>query len=170
MVPRHLVLPQDEASEIVGFKTIKKFVYQAVAPDVAADFLLRHFPCSRFIVNYSSDAKHQAESQTIRAFKNKTASVDAKVKAIERQAAYYLMNVAKEIGDQAIVIDSAQWTKNITVLKNKAVEWLGFSDCAFPKSLQLNTGATQGSGSSYSHSLKHLSMNPKCRDTGSTRA
>jgi len=160
-----LVLPKDEASEIVGFKTIK-FVNQSVAPKDAADFLLRHFPCARFIVNYSSDAKHQAESQ-IRAFKA-TTSVDAKADVIEHQAAY-LMNVAKEIGDQAIVIDSAQWTKNITVL-NEAVEWLGFTDCAFPRPLQLNTGATAGSGSPYSHSLIHLWMNPKCRYAGSTPA
>ena len=163
--PSKLVSPKDEANEIVGFKTIK-FVNQRVAPKAAADFLLRHFPCARFIVNYSSDAKHQAQSQ-IRAFKVKT-SVDAKADVIEHQASY-LMNVAKEIGDQAIVIDSAQWTKNITVLNN-AVEWLGFTDCAFPKPLELNTGASAGSGSSYSHSLKHLSMNPKCRYTGSTRA
>jgi len=152
------VSPEDEAKEIVGFKTIK-FLDSKVPAKEAAAFLLSHFPCARFIVNYSSDAEKQAQSQ-IRAFHGKN-DVDARAKVIERSADY-LIRTAKEIGDQAIVVDSAAWTKNITVL-NDAVKWLGFVDCDFPKPLELNTAASEGTGSSYGHNLRYIPMNPKCR-------
>lgn len=157
------VRPEEEGEEIIGFKTIK-FVDLKVTPKKAADFLTSHFPCARFIINYSSNVTRQAESQ-IRAFRQKSASVENKVNFLEHQAAY-LFKVANEIGDQAMLLDSAQWTNNITVL-NEAVEWLGFTDCAFPRPLALNTGGTSESGNPYSHSVKKLRMHPECRYTGS---
>jgi hypothetical protein len=154
---------ENEPLEIVGFKTIK-VRNVAIPARQTAEYLTSHFPCTRFLINYSSNVTHQAESQT-RAFRKTDA--EAQKERIQSEAEY-LMKVAKEIGDQAMVIDSAKWTINIAIL-NKAVEWLGFTDCAFPRPLELNTGATAGTGTSYSHSLKKIPMNPNCRYTGGSR-
>jgi hypothetical protein len=72
-----------------------------------------------------------------------------------------LKQVANMFGNQAMLLDSSEWTKDMNVL-NQVVTWLGFHrTCHFEKLLEFNTG-----GRGYDHGQTELTMNPNCKYVG----
>ena len=105
-----------------------------------ADFVKENFPCSRIIINYSSNLERQANSSW-HAQKNHTQAITKLAKSNSR-----LKVMAKQFGSQAYVLDSALWLKNLTYL-NELVSWLGFPpECHFKGLLEFNT-----KGNGYGH-------------------
>mmetsp|Transcript_15651 Transcript_15651/g.43165 ORF Transcript_15651/g.43165 Transcript_15651/m.43165 type:complete len:341 (-) Transcript_15651:1908-2930(-) len=128
---------QQQQDDIVGFKTIRLFRNNTMAhvPGIV-HFLKEHFPCARYLVNYRSDVLAQAKSQAknLPAYRNQdlgegVALVQAETDRL-RLFHHFMGN------GTAYLLDSSEWTRNVTILNN-AIKWLGFhSNCAFPRVLQ----------------------------------
>ena len=182
-----------EAKDIVGFKTVRLFNRQNVTHvPMVAKFLKLHFPCARYFINYRSDVEKQVQSvqstfkkDDQKATSNATALITSS--DIFQQMAF-MMELHDQLGPQrSRLLDSAEWTKNVSML-NDAVRWLGFNEwCAFPGLLQLNTGrsiieeemersndARRGriadkepvSKPGFQHTVTHIDIDPRCRYVG----
>jgi hypothetical protein len=131
--PREQRDVRKEHEVILGFKTIR--FHRAVNLTKAVEFVKESLPCARILVNIRSNTTAQALSQ-MTAFQKKNIRPETLDRENER-----LIHVAEKLfgKDQAMVLDSSRWTKNITHL-NQAVEWLGFhKSCYFQDLLQFNT-------------------------------
>lgn len=149
-------LLEDDSDTIVGFKTIR-FLHErgnANSDKEMVDFVKESFPCARILVNIRSD-----EAEQLASFSRKPAFHKDAV-SISRMN-NRLKQVANMFGNQAMLLDSSEWTKDMNVL-NHVVTWLGFHrTCHFEKLLEFNTG-----GRGYSHGQTELTMNPKCKYVG----
>lgn len=136
------IFEQTQRKSILGFKNIGREITMGSVPmeTPVADFVKENFPCSRIIINYSSNLERQANSSW-HAQKNHTQQVTELAKLNSR-----LKVMAKQFGSQAYVLDSALWLKNLTYL-NELVSWLGFPpECHFKGLLEFNT-----KGNGYGH-------------------
>ena len=147
---------KDDSDTIVGFKTIRflKERGNAKSDKEIVDYVKESFPCARILVNIRSDEEEQRASYSkIHAFRKDGVSIS--------RMNNRLIRVANMFGNQAMLLDSSEWTKNITSL-NKVVTWLGFHpNCQFENLLEFNT-----EGRGYKHGQTELNMNPKCRYVG----
>lgn len=128
---------------ILGFKTIRLFddmkqkSDQPPTPAYVAtkvNLMNRLFPCARFVVNIRSDTDSHAASWK-RSFGNKTFVDDFIGFAMEALQMFH-----QQMGPhRSFLLDSTEWTQNITSFNNM-VDWLGFSkDCHFERALEFNT-------------------------------
>ena len=74
-----------------------------------------------------------------------------------------MIQVADLFGEHAMVLDSSEWTKDVSYL-NQAVEWLGYDKaCSFHDVLEFNTKADK-KGQGYRHGKTKLNnIHPDCR-------
>jgi hypothetical protein len=169
-----LIEEEEEANEIVGFKTLRLFENQTEAdiPKIAK-FLQSHFPCTRYLINYRSDIERQAASIKSNFQGEANNTIHHLTTDISRRVDL-AMRLAEQLGNQSMVLDSTKWTKDISYL-NEAVTWLGFDPtCAFPRLLEMNTARFVGRdgkmyGNQYDHTLTRLSLDPRCRPLGNSR-
>lgn len=152
---------ESDDNVILGFKTIRFAVSENVYFNVTrnVDIYKTMFPCARFLFNIRSDVSALASSRQ-KAFSG------GDVEALEnnsKREILMLQQAANLFGEQAFVLDSSKWTKNITRL-NDAVSWLGFHDtCHFDSLLEFNTAGSYG----YTASKSHLDgRDPRCRFVG----
>lgn len=134
-----------EEEMILGFKTIRFNAGQELRIRDLVRFIQQMLPCSRVIVNIRSDVAAQASS--LNGAWEKGKSLDSIQNEIRNQNDL-LTSVAQDLfgPEQARLLDSSQWTQNLTYL-NDVVEWLGFSpQCRFQELLELNTNHTYGHG------------------------
>jgi len=155
---KYIAWPAGEASEIVGFKTIRYLISdtKTVAQEREwTEFLLDHFPCSRVLINVNSDVEGQVHSIE-KAFHSTN---ETKVTGFIEEGSAKLRRLAARLGsDRAFLLDKNEWTQNVTYL-NEAVSWLGFKDeCHFQELLEFNTG-----GSGYGNGRTTLRMSNKCK-------
>jgi hypothetical protein len=142
----------DDTETIVGFKTIRLLQGNPVNDDSIIQFIKNMFPCSRIIINYRSNVEAQMQSQH-RAFGGTTVTAENLREQNER-----LRHMAKLFGpEQAKLIDSTEWTQDVTIL-NDVVSWLGFDiNCHFTELLEFNTRQK------YSHGRVQTIANPECQ-------
>lgn len=156
----HGIVLEDDTNTIVGFKTIRFLEGLQKGKDIRSfvTWVQENFPCTRFIVNVPSSEKEQFSSQ-MKYWKNQTVT-DERLRALHEQNER-LRELVTLIGkDQAYLLDSSKWTKNIDHL-NQAVEWLGFhKSCHFQELLELNTKG-------YRHGKKkETHLDPDCHYLG----
>ena len=161
----------DDDSDIVGFKTIllvQELADESELPEVAA-FLKEHFPCTRYLINYSSKLWKVARSQDA-AFANDKKTIQERVDRITRNTGK-LLKLGELLGSDATTLDSSLWTKNVSEL-NRVVRWLGFdATCNFPKLLELNTGRSHRRlkyvpTPSYNHTVTNVELDTRCHYVG----
>jgi len=123
-------IPEDD-STIVGFKTIRLLEKSSQVSHVA-HIIRDNLPCSRVVINYRSDVTSQIKSAKKLAWLTTVDSI------AEQNSA--LRELAKELGPRRVfLLDSSEWTKNITNF-NDMIGWLGFrEECAFKTAFQYNT-------------------------------
>ena len=143
---------REDDQRIVGFKTIRFLSGPESDDDSLVQFIRENFPCSKIVINYTSNITRQSNSDWFGAKeKNSTLS-----KLGEKNAR--LMKISTMFGSRAYVLDSAVWLKNISVL-NEMVNWLGFSEkCHFTSLLRFNVG-----GSGYGHGDTTIKMQRGCQ-------
>jgi hypothetical protein len=141
--------------QIVGFKTVRFLDPKNSEQEERAmvDFVKTHFPCSRIIVNIRSNVSDQAQSAFYKVNPNATMILDSLNRRYE--------NVVQLFGaEQAMLLDSSQWTENVTYF-NRVVDWLGFSrECHVTELLEFNTKNDYGDGKT------NILVNPKCKYLG----
>lgn len=163
---------KEEREMIIGFKTIRVFNEGRRSVKEASkliQYIVDMFPCTRFVVNVRSDVESQVLSMQKGWNRKETDAVghsehEAEKRKRERENVI-LAHIAREIlgPERAILLDSSEWTQNVTVL-NTAVEWLGFSrDCFFTELMQFNTGGDKGYDSTKTTLTPH---GPGCRYLG----
>ncbi|GFH56554.1 predicted protein [Chaetoceros tenuissimus] len=116
----------------------------------ATEFFSQMFPCSKFIVNVRSDVSAQITSQTNLGWDDR----GEERLMLENQ---FLMQFAENMGNQATLIDMAQWRENGNVL-NDVVSWLGFQQCQFSQLLHANDHSEGG----YSEDQTVLNLGKEC--------
>jgi hypothetical protein len=135
----------DDSNTIVGFKTIRGDGNGKVEETV--DFLTRYYPCARFLVNIRSDIGAQADS--LKHTWAETSKKDDLSNELKMRNAR-LQHMAELLGEQAYLLDSTEWTRNVSKL-NDAIKWLGFTGCSFTELLEFNTeGNGYGTGRIFS--------------------
>ena len=119
---------------VIGFKTVRFLRDHAAAQDPAyVDFLTQTFPCARFVVNIRSDLEALRASQRTAFGRNGVANLTDDLARLRW--------IGERLGpERAYVLDSTEWTQNVTQL-NAMVRWLGYSSpaCDFTDVLELNT-------------------------------
>jgi hypothetical protein len=152
---------EDDSDTIVGFKTIRFLRNKPERYDAElVKYVQEHFPCARILVNIRSDIHAQASSYRGRkGFRTEQRGVSSVERMNER-----MRRVATMFGNQAMLLDSSDWTKNIDSL-NRVVQWLGFHEsCNFKRLLEFNTGGENG----FDHGETELVVDPNCRYVGET--
>jgi len=140
-------LPQDidDKETIIGFKTVR-FHENITMKNLSkyVQFVKESFPCARIIVNIRSDVEALTAS-----IKKQKWSKGVETSLISAEAKLGLSNlkqIAKLFGEQAILLDSTKWTKNVDEI-NRVVDWLGFeSTCHFKEIMELNTNGRARGG------------------------
>jgi len=149
----------DDSDTIVGFKTIRLLDDRHSKYDEGiVRYVQENFPCARILVNIRSNTQEQAASYSAKPnFSKRMKGGKATVEKMNTR----LRRVAELFGDQAMLLDSSDWTKNIGSL-NRVVEWLGFHKiCFFEQLLEFNT-----EGRGYGHGQTELSIHSDCRYVG----
>jgi len=137
---------------IIGFKTIR-FLSGSEADDKGlVEFVQENFPCSKILINYSSNITRQSNSALWVRTKGQNVSFE-----ILRGANARLGRVGNMFGSQAYMLDSAAWLRNISVL-NEMVTWLGFPErCHFQHLLAFNV-----LGNGYTHEKRPRPLQNGC--------
>jgi hypothetical protein len=150
----------EEPHMIIGFKTIRfQLGLKRSKLPAVVNFVKEVFPCARIVVNLRSNAEEQAASQIRSLNMENNVTERISILASENEKLRY---IAELFGDQGILLDSSDWTKNISSL-NQAVKWLGFDEnCFFQELLQFNTRGGKG----HEHGKQSLKIDPKCRYLG----
>ena len=136
---------------IIGFKTIR-FLDGSEADDKGlVDFVQDNFPCSKIIINYSSNITRQSNSAWW-GERGQNISFEILTGANAR-----LGRVGNMFGSQAYMVDSAAWLRNISVL-NEMVTWLGVPErCHFQHLLAFNV-----LGNGYTHEKRPRPLQNGC--------
>jgi len=106
-------------------------------PKHAAQFIKKHYPCSRVVVNVRDNLKKQSSSidTTFVARHHVTSEFGL------RNETNFLLSLADELGeDQAHVIKLERWSRDINILNN-LIEWIGFKGCGLDHILHNNKGS-----------------------------
>lgn len=131
-----------DKNDVIGFKSTNlPFLTRPAEEDVDfVRFMTTTFPCARFVINIRSDVQAHMASQL-------AADNKAEKKSNIEKDRQRLLAVAHQLTpERAYVLDSTEWTKNVTFL-NGLVRWLGYSpECDFTEVLQLNTVNSYGNG------------------------
>ena len=136
---------------IIGFKTIRFLDGSEGDDEGLVDFVQENFPCSKILINYSSNITRQSNS-TMWGKRGQNVSLE-----ILRGANAQLGRVGNMFGSQAYMLDSAAWLRNISML-NEMVTWLGFPErCHFQHLLAFNVG-----GKGYKHKTRHAPLQNGC--------
>lgn len=148
------VREEDDQQSIVGFKTIRFLDGPQSDDDSLVQFIQENFPCSKIVINDTSNITKQSNSAWFGAQeRNSTLSKLGNANA-------RLMKISTMFGSRAYVLDSAVWLKNISVL-NEMVNWLGFSEKCHFTSLLAFTFNVGGRG--YGHGDKTIKMQRGCQ-------
>jgi hypothetical protein len=156
--PEHLPVPDAdlEANTVIGFKTIRSH-RPKTGFDIQrfAQYLKENIPCARYLVNYRSDVSAIAKSMQLNVARSENLTAVEQEMKEEHQN---LMALYDALGrDRAFLLDSSEWTKDVTVL-NEAVQWLGFQDsCYFHELLEFNT-VSRKDGKKYGNSKTSFSV------------
>jgi len=136
---------------IIGFKTIRFLKGSEVDDKGLVEFVQENFPCSKILINYSSNITRQSNSAW---WEKRGQNVSFE---ILRGVNARLGRVGNMFGSQAYMLDSAAWLRNISVL-NEMVTWLGFPlHCHFQHLLAFNVG-----GAGYTHEARHAPLQNGC--------
>eukprot|EP00553_Chaetoceros_curvisetus_P010063 CAMPEP_0204621742 /NCGR_PEP_ID=MMETSP0717-20131115/7388_1 /ASSEMBLY_ACC=CAM_ASM_000666 /TAXON_ID=230516 /ORGANISM="Chaetoceros curvisetus" /LENGTH=225 /DNA_ID=CAMNT_0051636223 /DNA_START=121 /DNA_END=798 /DNA_ORIENTATION=- len=132
----------DDSDMIIGFKTVRFHGEEMLVEGdeesgliPAAKFLVKTFPCARFVINIRGDVESQVASW------QKAFGTNLDGDKIRRYNTY-LTEVASFMGqDRARLIDMAEWSQQdnsgVEVL-NELIDWLGFQNCRFETLLHEN--------------------------------
>mmetsp|Transcript_93 Transcript_93/g.125 ORF Transcript_93/g.125 Transcript_93/m.125 type:complete len:345 (+) Transcript_93:110-1144(+) len=125
---RPSILEYDK-NKIFGCKTIRlQRDNFGKKPQSVATFFKRNFPCSKFVINYSSNVAKQAQSQQQYLKKVNELDLDSIKETIKKEI-QFLRDFKSHFNNQVVrIIDFNKWSKNITKL-NFLVEWMGFKNC-----------------------------------------
>ena len=146
------VREEDDQTTIVGFKTIRFLSGPESDDNKLVEFIKNNFPCSKIVINYTSNITRQSNSAWYAA-QEKNSSLSKL-----REANARLRKISTMFGPQAYTLDSAVWVKNISML-NEMVNWLGFSEkCHFASLLAFNVG-----GRGYEHGKTTLTLHRECQ-------
>jgi len=120
----------DDSDEILGFKTVRFHDEEQFGKnhEKSVEFLMKTFPCARFIINIRRDVKAQKNSW-LKAFGTE---IDGNSIRHYNQR---LENIAAQLGkERARLIDMSEWSQKdgsgLQVL-NEMIEWLGFEGCQY---------------------------------------
>ena len=111
----------------------------------AAVFLNETFPCGRFIISIRNPLERAKSAK--RAFHSKQS-----MPTVVRQSQQWIQNLldlATLLGgpQRSIVLNSSEWTQNITILNDMISSWLGFDKtCHFDQLFEMNTQHDYRSG------------------------
>jgi len=127
----------DDSNAIIGFKTIRFHdeTQFGTTYEQSVEFLMKTFPCARFIINIRGDVEAQKSSW----FKAFGTEMDGNIiRGVNRR----LENIAAYLGqERARLVDMSEWSQKngsgLYVL-NEMIEWLGFKGCQFPSLLHSN--------------------------------
>lgn len=148
----------DDNSTIVGFKTIRFLdsISDETNDKDIVQFVQEMFPCARILVNIRSDTESQyASIKTKRGLNRLVPSRKGLADMTSR-----LRHVAKMFNSQSFLLDSTEWTRNLTKL-NEVVDWLGFdATCHFQELLEFNTNGYRGGKTDLD------AIHPNCRFVG----
>jgi len=143
---------REDDQRIVGFKTIRFLSGPESDDNFLVQFIQENFPCSKIVINYTSNITRQSDSAWFGA-KERNSTLSKLGGANAR-----LMKISTMFGSRAYLLDSAVWLKNISVL-NEMVNWLGFSEkCHFTSLLTFNVG-----GRGYGHGDTTIKMQRGCQ-------
>lgn len=149
--PNHSSLEDYEQSQIFGAKMIRIQVSGWDATK-AATYFQENFPCSRYIVNYSSNIEEQINSRTN--LKWGKANYEAQEIALRKENEF-LKKFATLMGpDTAQLIDMNDWTHDLSVI-NEILVWMGYKECHFQKLLHDNNHG-------YAHDTSDAGIGEKC--------
>ena len=124
----------------------------------AAVFLNETFPCGRFIISIRNP--HERAKSVKRAFHSKQSMPTAVRES--QQKNQNLLDLATLLGgpQRFIVLNSSEWTQNITILNDMVSSWLGFDKaCHFDQLFELNT---QGKGYGRGNVTSRSRLPPGC--------
>jgi len=119
---------KDDPDSIIGFKELRIDTFNHI------EFLLTHFPCSRFIFNVRNDPNSLVKSQQqwLGKGENLTTKSD-KVPIIHR---YLVQRLGRK---RVYFMDMVQWSKGGGKEFNDLAKWLGYNEnCIFPGVLKDN--------------------------------
>lgn len=140
---------------IVGFKTIRFLDGPESDDNSLVQFIRENFPCSKIVINYTSNLTRQSNSAWHAALKKNSTILKLE------EANARLRKISTMFGSRAYLLDSAAWLKNISVL-NEMVDWLGFSEkCHFTSLLAFNVFNVGGRGNG--HGKTKLKMQLGCQ-------
>jgi len=143
-----------EEDTILGFKTVQ--MHDALkfddTPEESVEFLIKTFPCARFVINIRGDMEAQSRSWR-KAFGT---NMDGDLfRGFNRR----LERIAAQLGPgRARLIDMSEWSQRDgsgVYLLNDTLEWLGFKGCRFPSLLHSNKNG-------YGADTKKYSLGDEC--------
>ena len=154
--PTQFADAQQEAHEIVGFKTIRFFngITTQEKEQELASWLNTNFPCARIVININSNVQSEAESLH-ELFYDKDESRDTIIARIQRKIDQS-KRLANLLGpDKAYLLDKVEWTSGNMTYLNDAIQWLGFHEsCRFEQLLDLNKRTKGIFGQTYTNNGK----------------
>jgi hypothetical protein len=128
--PNNPTLEEYERSMIFGAKMVR-IQSSGWNPEAAVAYFQENFPCSRYIVNHSSNIKGQVKSRLDLGWN--TADYD-----ILRKENEFLKKFTRLMGPEAArLIDMNEWINDVSIINN-IVDWMGYRKCYFPKVLHDN--------------------------------
>jgi hypothetical protein len=161
------MLEESDEKTILGFKTIRFFhdeIQKAngknLSPKQIQEIVnakiisLNHlFPCARFVINYRSDMMQQVASWKAQFHANNATSTMQTIQLDNDMLRTFQTTLGSE---RSILLDSTDWTQNITVF-NEMLDWLGFSKaCHFSAALEYNTQ------NGYKATKTEVDLSPDC--------
>ncbi|KAL7570805.1 hypothetical protein ACA910_018876 [Epithemia clementina (nom. ined.)] len=107
----------------------------------AAQFLNETFPCAKFVVSIRSDAQSHAQSIRHTFYQhNQEKRQTVTVQESEQRNCNMRLLVQWLGQEKARVMDSSQWTRNMSIVNALVSNFLGFDPaCHFKQLFQLNT-------------------------------
>jgi hypothetical protein len=189
-----LEMTREESEMILGFKTVRFHKgYDLNDKDSVLKlydkilFLLESFPCSKIIVNTRSDIDSHVKSiQAAFRIKREKEIIKERLEMEGRTMTSihrYLLqpkgkkgssvissNSTLDRNDRVILMDSTEWTKDVTKLR-RLIDWLGYSpECYFTELLEYNlprSKTRKGRAFGYARGRTEFSnRSPNCRYLG----
>ena len=120
-----------DAGLILGFKTVR-FHESNMTASQAANFLVTHYPCAKYLINYQSNLTHQFESFQRTFNHDDETEIEYNGPSMEVLKGWneFQEMLHKELDGMSKLIDLDEWSENVEVL-NDVVDWLGYSRCKF---------------------------------------
>ena len=154
---KQFLLDDNDENNIIGFKTIR--FLEGLKPGqegIVVKFVKDYFPCSRIVVNIRSDEAAQRKSSWYAFNEDARSKITNHTRGLQR--------VAELFGSQqAMVMDSSEWSTNITKL-NQLVDWLGFSrECHFRSLVKCNTNKKTDNTCEPETAVEYMANSTLCR-------